>query len=146
MIQGRKKSRPPPRLPILDPRVSSSRAQSILLGTEHDLFRIDPCPSPRPTPLNLSLAISDARRQLRLCCTYKAWRKTRSSFVSPLCTGTRKRARSWGLGSMTPPPPPDATQTGRLRERRFRAPKDTHGYSTARLRAGPSVWPHASAE
>lgn len=26
--------------------------------------------------------------------------------MSPLCTGTRKRARSWGLGSMTPPPPP----------------------------------------
>lgn len=101
MIQGRKKSRPPPRLPILDPHVSSSRAQSILLGTEHDLFRIDPCPSCRPTSLNLSLAISDARRQLRLCCTYKAWRSTGGSRMSPLCEGTRQRARSWGLGPMT---------------------------------------------
>lgn len=32
MIQGRKKARPPPSLPILEPHVSSSRIQSVLLG------------------------------------------------------------------------------------------------------------------
>lgn len=32
MSQGRKKARPPPSLPILDPRVSSFRTQSLLLG------------------------------------------------------------------------------------------------------------------
>lgn len=34
VIQGRKKSRPPPSLPILEPHVSSSRTRSILLGLE----------------------------------------------------------------------------------------------------------------
>lgn len=34
VIQGRKKSRPPPRLPILELHVSSSRTRSILLGPE----------------------------------------------------------------------------------------------------------------
>lgn len=48
MIQGRKKSRPPLHLPILDPHVSGSGTQSVLLGTAHALFRSAPCCSPGP--------------------------------------------------------------------------------------------------
>lgn len=99
MIQGRKKSRPPRHLPILDPHVSGSGTPSVLLGTAHALFRSAPCLRPGPAFLPSFTSRPPASpRPAAASSTYKAWRPAGSWAAGP---GTRRggpEVRAWGPG------------------------------------------------